>query len=426
MAILKGNIVFHPDLFFKNKLDILFDENRYRIFTHIARNAHNPVYARFHPDMKLQGLSEPFDVAVWCSNDYLGLSHHPQVIAAQVEATKIYGAGSGGTRNIAGSAYLHQQLEQAIAALHGKERALLFSSGYVANETTLCTLGDHIEDLMFLSDEKVHASIIQGMRHSKAKRQIFKHNDVDDLENRLKALPLEQPKLIAFVSVYSMDGDIAPIKEICDLAEKYNAMTFLDEVHAVGMYGKGGAGIANMIDQQDRITIIQGNFSKGFGSYGGYIAGNKNCVDFIRSYASGFIFTTSLPPCVAASSLASLELLSKDDSIQQKFHQNVLVLKTELAHEGVSFLQNNSHIVTCIVGDAQNCKEVCHRLLFDYSIYVQPINYPTVPKGTERLRITITPHHTKDDISYFAKSLAKVLQEVVIQNHNPPSCHKAA
>lgn len=400
--------MFAPDTFFQQCLDRLKQEQRYRVFTDLERLQQRPPYALFHPSRHHTAYTHdlsPREVTVWCSNDYLGLSHHPRMVHAQMNATSLYGTSSGGTRNISGSAYSHVCLEKEVAELHQKESALLFSSGYVANEATLTTLGDHIPDLVFLSDEKVHASMIQGMRHSKAERQIFTHNDLNDLERRLKMLPLEQPKCIVFVSVYSMDGDFAPIQEICDLADKYNAMTYLDEVHAVGMYGKGGAGVADHMGQAHRITIIQGNFAKGFGSYGGYIASTHALVDFIRSYASGFIFTTSLPPAIIAASRTALQILKEDSALQQTFHDRVQYIKDRFRHSTLPFIEGDSHIISVIIGHAGQCKELCDCLLFKHHMYVQPINYPTVPRGTERLRITVTPHHTPALIDQFVGAL---------------------
>lgn len=406
--------VFNPDKFFKQKIDTLHSENRYRVFTNLERFQSSPPFAAFHPG-PLHPDQEVREVSVWCTNDYLGLSHHPEMIKAQTKATLDYGVSSGGTRNIAGSAYLHYQLEEDLAVLHNKEKALLFSSGYVANEATLTTLGDHIPDLVFLSDEKVHASMIQGMRHSCAARQIFRHNDMSDLENHLKQLPLTQPKMIVFVSVYSMDGDIAPIQQICELAQRYNAMTYLDEVHAVGIYGPNGAGVAAMTGFSDKITIIQGNFAKGFGSYGGYIASNQLLVDFVRSYASGFIFTTSLPPAVVAASKKAIEIMRCDKILQTLFHERVTYLKKCLSSANVPYNQNNSHIISVVVGEAGLCKKLCENLLFNHNMYVQPINYPTVPRGSERLRITVTPHHSFELIEKFANALSLEWANLKIQ-----------
>ncbi len=397
--------------FFKKKVQDLHFEHRYRNFADLERFQDNPPYAKYHPPVGPNTSTENVlasqtkDVVVWCSNDYLGLSHHPKIIDAQMNATQLYGTSSGGARNISGTTHLHNCLEKKIAQLHQKERSLLFSSGYVANEATLMTLGDQIPDLVFFSDEKVHASMIQGMRNSKADRIIFKHSDLDDLESKLKHVDYNQPKIIVFVSIYSMDGDPAPIEEICALAAKYNALTYLDEVHGVGVYGPGGAGYAAQMGLADKIDIIQGNFAKGFGGFGGYIAGKDELVDFIRGYASGFIFTTSLPPAVTAAALSAIDVLAEDPSIQKKFNERVNYLKDKIRTSNVRFHDTGSHIIPVIVGDAALCNQLSHQLLTDFNIYVQPINYPTVPRGSERLRVTLTPHHSVKIIDEFMSAL---------------------
>ena len=398
--------------FFAHKIQNLHDEHRYRIFIDLERFQENPPFALWHPTVQ-SGLDDlsPRSVAVWCSNDYLGLSHHPDMIRAQMKATALYGTSSGGTRNISGTGHLHNLLEARVAQLHQKEHALLFSSGYVANEATLTTLGDQIPGLVFLSDEKVHASMIQGMRHSRAERIIFKHSDLGDLEIKLKSLDLAQPKIIVFVSVYSMDGDRAPIEAIADLAKRYNALTYLDEVHGVGVYGAGGAGVAAELGLSNRIDIIQGNFAKGFGGFGGYIAGTHECIDFVRSYASGFIFTTSLPPAVTAAALTAIDILEKDARIQAIFHERVAYLKQRLFRSVIPFIDSGSHIIPIRVGDAAHCRLLSQRLLNQYNIYVQPINFPTVPRGEERLRVTLTPHHTVDLIDAFVDALSQLWSE---------------
>ena len=395
--------------FFQKKIQELRSEHRYRIFADLERFQNNPPFALWHPPITPNEPSlPPRKVAVWCTNDYLGLSHHSEIVRAQIEATSKYGTSSGGTRNISGTTHLHNQLEKKVAALHQKERALLFSSGYVANEATLTTLGEQIPNLVFLSDEKVHASMIHGMRHSKAERIVFKHSDLDDLEQKLKAVDLHRPKIIVFVSIYSMDGDPAPIEEICKLAKKYNALTYLDEVHGVGVYGAGGAGVAAQQGLLDQIDIIQGNFAKGFGGFGGYIAGNDALIDFIRGYASGFIFTTSLPPAVTAAAIAAIDVLAKDPSIQASFHERIHYLKKKLHESIVPFHDTGSHIIPIIVGDAARCNELSYRLLTEHNIYVQPINFPTVPRGSERLRVTLTPHHVFDLIDTFVDALSHI------------------
>ncbi|MES2252259.1 MAG: 5-aminolevulinate synthase [Pseudomonadota bacterium] len=395
--------------FFQKKIQELRSEHRYRIFADLERFQKNPPFALWHPPFDAnQPSATPREVAVWCTNDYLGLSHHPETISAQIEATAKYGTSSGGTRNISGTTHLHNCLEKKIAALHQKERALLFSSGYVANEATLTTLGEQIPNLVFLSDEKVHASMIQGMRHSKAERIVFKHNDLVDLEEKLKSIDPKLPKIIVFVSIYSMDGDSAPIEAIAKLAKKYNALTYLDEVHGVGVYGPGGSGYAAQQGLSHHIDIIQGNFAKGFGGFGGYIAGDDALVDFIRGYASGFIFTTSLPPAITAAALAAINVLEKDPSIQIRFHERVRYLKDKLHTSIIPFHDSGSHIIPIIVGDAAGCNQLSYRLLTEYNIYVQPINFPTVPRGSERLRVTLTPHHSFELIDTFVDALSSL------------------
>ena len=393
--------------FFQKKIQELRSEHRYRIFADLERFQNNPPFALWHPPVESgKPPLKPRTVAVWCTNDYLGLSHHPEVIGAQINATEKYGASSGGTRNISGTTHLHNLLEKKVATLHHKERALLFSSGYVANEATLTTLGEQIPNLVFLSDEKVHASMIHGMRHSKAERIVFKHSDLNDLESKLKLLDPRCPKIIVFVSVYSMDGDFAPIEAIAKLAKKYNALTYLDEVHGVGVYGSGGAGFAAHLGLSQHIDIIQGNFAKGFGGFGGYIAGNDSFIDFIRGYASGFIFTTSLPPAITAAAIAAIDVLAKDASIQMRFHERVNYLKRKLDQSIIPFHDNGSHIIPVIVGDAARCNQLSYRLLTEHNIYVQPINFPTVPRGSERLRITLTPNHSFELIDTFIDALS--------------------
>lgn len=399
--------------FFQKKIQELRSEHRYRIFTDLERFQENPPFALWHPPTEAGKASlPPQKVAVWCTNDYLGLSHHPEIIKAQIDAAKTYGTSSGGTRNISGTTHLHNQLEKKIAALHQKERALLFSSGYVANEATLTTLGEQIPNLVFLSDEKVHASMIHGMRHSKAERIIFKHSDLNDLETKLKSIDIHRPKIIVFVSVYSMDGDKAPIQEICELAKKYNALTYLDEVHGVGVYGAGGAGVAAQQGLLDHVDIIQGNFAKGFGGFGGYITGNDALIDFIRGYAAGFIFTTSLPPAITAAAIAAIDVLAKDPSIQMRFHERINYLKDKLHNSIVPFYDNGSHIIPIIVGNAAKCNQLSYQLLTNYNIYVQPINFPTVSRGSERLRVTLTPHHSFELIDAFIDALSDIWSQL--------------
>ena len=372
---------------FREYLDELKNDGNYRIFADLEKIAGNFPQALNYNDNSVS------EVTVWCSNDYLGMSQNDIVIESMIEAVKKVGAGSGGTRNISGTNHYHVLLERELCYLHQKEAALLFNSGYLANQATLSTLGKKLPDCVFFSDEKNHASMIQGMRNSGAKKIIFEHNNINDLENKLK-INKSKSKVIVFESVYSMDGNFSPIKEICDLAEKYNALTFLDEVHAVGIYGKRGAGVAEERGVMERIDVIHGTLAKAFGVIGGYITGNRDLIDFIRSFASGFIFTTSLPPCIAAGAYSSIRHLKFSDKERKKMFFIVNKLKSFLKKNEIPFLDNGSHIVPVIIGDAKLCKKASNILLDNYKIYVQPINHPTVPKGTERLRITASPNHT--------------------------------
>ncbi|SFR09418.1 5-aminolevulinate synthase [Poseidonocella sedimentorum] len=374
--------------FFRSELDALRESGNYRHFAELERRCGAFPRAQFH------GGPAADEVTIWCSNDYLGMGQHPDVLAAMHEALDTTGAGAGGTRNISGTTHAHVLLEAELADLHGKEAALLFTSGYVSNWATLGTLGARIPGLTILSDSLNHASMIEGIRHSRADRVIWAHNDLADLEAKLAALPLDAPKLIAFESVYSMDGDIAPIAAICDLAERYNAMTYLDEVHAVGLYGPRGGGIAEREGLMDRITVIEGTLGKAFGVMGGYIAASADLCDFIRSHASGFIFTTALPPAVAAGALASVRHLKASGAERAAHQDRVANLRARLDEIGLPHQENPSHIIPVMVGCPVKCKYITDRLLADYGIYIQPINYPTVPKGTERLRITPSPVHS--------------------------------
>ena len=394
--------------FFKNELDRLKNEGNYRIFADLEKIAGNfPQALNYSKDT----VSE---VTVWCSNDYLGMSQKENVIKSMIEAIKKVGAGSGGTRNISGTNHYHVLLERELCYLHQKESALLFNSGYLANQATLSTLGKKMKNCIFFSDEKNHASMIQGIKNSGAKKIIFKHNNVKDLEEKLKKYPKTQTKVIVFESVYSMDGDFAPIKEICDLAERYNALTFLDEVHAVGIYGERGAGVAEEKKVMDRIDIIQGTLAKAFGVIGGYVTGNRFLIDFIRSFASGFIFTTSLPPCIAAGAYTSIRHLKFSDEERKSMFDVVKSLKLLLKKNNIPFLDNNSHIIPVIIGDPKLCKKASQILLDDFKIYVQPINYPTVPKGTERLRITCSPNHDQKMIKDLANALKVIFKDLKI------------
>ena len=394
--------------FFQSKIDELKSEGRYRVFATLERKAGSFPTAGHH------GAETSKPITVWCSNDYLGMGQNPAVLKAMHDAVDLCGAGAGGTRNISGTNRFHVELEQELADLHGKESALLFTSGYVSNWAALSTLASMIPDCVVLSDAGNHASMIEGIRHSRAERHVFKHNDVADLERILKTIDPKRPKLIAFESVYSMDGDIGPIKAICDVADKYNAMTYLDEVHAVGMYGPRGGGIAEREGLMDRVTVIEGTLGKAFGVVGGYITGAAPLVDFVRSFASGFIFTTSLPPACAAAASASIRHLKNSDAERLGQRDRVAKLRKKLDAAGVPYLPNDSHIVPVMVGDAKKCKWISDILLDSYGVYIQPINYPTVPRGTERLRITPTPLHTDADIDHLVNALSSLWSQCAL------------
>jgi 5-aminolevulinate synthase len=385
---------------FSDQLAALKAEGNYRIYANLERQCGAQTRAVNHrPD--------PQPVTVWCSNDYLGMAHHPAVTGAMISAVQSCGTGAGGTRNISGNAVHHLALEAELADLHGKEAALLFTSGYVSNWAALSTLGARIPNAVILSDAGNHASMIEGIRHSRADKVIWKHNDWRDLDRKLKAVG-DRPKIVAFESVYSMDGDIAPIREIVEVAEAHGAMTYIDEVHAVGMYGPRGGGVSEREGLADRITLIEGTLGKAFGVVGGYITGSAALCDFIRSFASGFIFTTALPPAVAAAARASIAHLKVSETERQRQREQVARLRSALDRQGIPHMRNESHIVPVIIGDPVKCRMISDILMDDWGIYVQPINYPTVPKGTERLRLTPSPHHSDADIDHLVTALASL------------------
>jgi len=395
--------------FFEQQLDSLRDEGRYRVFADLARHQGKfPKASRYRPDGSVS------DVTVWCSNDYLGMGQNLKVIAAMTAAIEQCGAGAGGTRNISGTNHHHVELERELADLHAKQAALIFTSGYVSNWASLGTLASRLPGCVVFSDAGNHASMIEGIRHSRAECHIWKHNDAEDLDRKLSGVDPARPKLVAFESVYSMDGDISPIAEICDVAERHNALTYLDEVHAVGLYGPRGGGIAEREGLMHRLDVIEGTLGKAFGVMGGYIAATAQLCDFVRSYASGFIFTTALPPAVAAGAIASIRHLKASNAERLKQREMVAALRARLDRAGIPYMVNESHIVPVVVGDAVKCKWISDWLLDNAGIYVQPINYPTVPRGTERLRFTPGPLHSHDDIEHLVAALNELWSQCAL------------
>ncbi len=394
--------------FFADKLKGLKGEGRYRVFADLARQA-----GRFPVAENFVNKDQP-EITVWCSNDYLGMGQHPVVLEAMCEAVHKYGAGAGGTRNISGNSHPLVLLEEELAGLHQKPAALVFTSGYIANSASLCTLASLLPGCIIFSDSMNHASMIEGIRYSRAQKQIFRHNDLGHLESLLRTADPKAPKIIAFESVYSMDGDISPIEEICDLADRYGAMTYLDEVHAVGLYGPCGGGIAEARGLMDRVTVINGTLAKAFGTLGGYIASTREIIDTVRSFASGFIFTTALPPAVAAGALASVRHLKSSTAERERHQERAATLKRRLRVAGLPVMPSESHIVPVLVGDPVRCKQVTDTLMADYGIYIQPINYPTVARGTERLRITPSPCHSDAMIDELVSALVEIWRELEI------------
>lgn len=393
---------------FQSQLDALKAEGNYRTFADLERRCGAFPRANRHGDAVQE-------VTVWCSNDYLGMGQHPDVVASMIETVQACGTGAGGTRNIGGNSVQHRRLEGELADLHGKQAALLFTSGYVSNWAALSTLGARIPNAVILSDEKNHASMIEGIRHSRADKVVWKHNDWRDLDRKLHAVG-DRPKIVAFESVYSMDGDIAPLREIVEVCEAHGALSYIDEVHAVGMYGDHGGGVTEREGLAHRIDVIEGTLGKAYGCVGGYITGTAALVDFVRSFSSGFIFTTALPPAVAAAATTSIRHLktSGDERIRQR--ANVAAVRARLDRAGIPHIANASHIIPVIIGDPVKCRMISDILMTDWGIYVQPINYPTVPKGTERLRITPGPHHTDADIDQLIAALTALWSRCAISH----------
>ena len=399
--------------FFDNALGRLHDERRYRVFADLERIAGRFPHATWHSP------KGPRPIVMWCSNDYLGMGQHPKVVGAMVETATRAGTGAGGTRNIAGNNHSLIQLEHELADLHGKEAALVFTSGYVSNQTGIATLAKLIPNCLILSDALNHNSMIEGIRQSGTQYLVFRHNDVAHLEELLRANP-GHPTLIVCESLYSMDGDVAPLAKICDLAERYSAMTYVDEVHAVGMYGPRGGGIAERDGVMHRIDILEGTLAKAFGCLGGYIAGSAKMVDAVRSYAPGFIFTTALPPAICSAATAAIKHLKSSSWERERHQDRAARLKAILTAAGLPVMSSDTHIVPLFVGDPERCKKACDLLLEQHGIYIQPINYPTVPKGTERLRITPSPYHEDALIDGLADALVQVWEQLGLPLHAKP------
>ena len=396
------------DAMFDAQLNTLKEEGNYRIFAELERQCGAFPRARSHDD------ESPDEVTVWCSNDYLGMGQNADIREVMKAAIDSCGTGAGGTRNISGTNNHHVALERELADLHGKEAALLFTSGYVSNWAALSTLGGRLPDAVILSDELNHASMIEGIRHSRARKVIWRHNDPEDLDRKLATLPANAPKIVAFESVYSMDGDVCPMKEIVEVAEKHGAMTYLDEVHAVGLYGPRGGGVSEREGLADRITLIEGTLGKAYGCMGGYITGSVAMCDFVRSFASGFIFTTALPPAVAAAAQASVAYLKDSAAEREAQRDRVAYLRAQLDRRGIPHLDNDSHIIPVMIKDPVKCRMLADILMREWGIYVQPINYPTVPKGTERLRFTPGPLHSYEDIDHLVEALSVLWKQCAI------------